>query len=78
MLNKRVDVIITSTPELETIMIGSAELIVILCVVLILFGGKKLPEFARNLGKGFYEFKKACQGVDQEVDPPKTEPHDQP
>lgn len=50
-------------------MIGSGELIVILCVVLILFGGKKLPEFARSLGKGIREFKKACQG-DEEIDPP--------
>lgn len=48
------------------LMIGSMELIVILCVVLILFGGKKLPEFAKNLGKGIYEFKKACQGISDE------------
>jgi sec-independent protein translocase protein TatA len=40
-------------------MFGSGELIVILCVALLLFGGKKLPEFARNLGKGIREFKKA-------------------
>jgi sec-independent protein translocase protein TatA len=44
------------------------ELIVILCVVLILFGGKKLPEFAKSLGKGIREFKKATQGIDEEVD----------
>lgn len=47
-------------------MIGSAELIVILCIVLILFGGKKLPEFAKNLGKGIREFKKACNGHEEE------------
>lgn len=47
-------------------MIGSMELIVILAVILILFGGKKLPEFAKNLGKGIYEFKKACQGMENE------------
>lgn len=47
-------------------MIGSGELIVILCVILVLFGGKKLPEFARNLGKGVREFKKACQGLDED------------
>lgn len=40
-------------------MIGYGELIVILCIVLILFGGKKLPEFAKSLGKGIREFKKA-------------------
>lgn len=48
-------------------MIGTGELIVILCVILILFGGKKLPEFARNLGKGVREFKRACQGLDDDV-----------
>lgn len=47
-------------------MIGSGELIVILCVLLVLFGGKKLPDFARNLGKGIREFKKACQGIEEE------------
>lgn len=54
-------------------MIGSGELIVILCVILVLFGGKKLPEFARSLGKGIREFKKACAGIDEEVEetPPK-------
>ena len=46
-------------------MIGSGELIVILCVVLVLFGGKRLPEFAKSLGKGIREFKRACQGLDE-------------
>lgn len=49
-------------------MIGSGELIVILCVILVLFGGKKLPEFAKSLGKGIREFKKACAGIDEEVE----------
>lgn len=45
-------------------MLGTGELILILCVALILFGGKKLPELARSLGIGIREFKKACQGED--------------
>jgi sec-independent protein translocase protein TatA len=49
-------------------MIGSGELIVILCVILLLFGGKKLPEFARNLGQGIREFKKACNGEPSETE----------
>ena len=53
-------------------MIGTGELIVILCIVLILFGGKKLPEIARSLGKGIQEFKKACQGIDEESIQEKT------
>lgn len=51
-------------------MIGSGELIVILGVVTLLFGGKKIPEFAKNLGKGVREFKKAVQG---EADPEETQ-----
>lgn len=47
-------------------MLGSGEILVILCVVLVLFGGKKLPEFAKNLGKGIREFKKACYGEETE------------
>lgn len=49
-------------------MIGTGELIVILCVVLVLFGGKKLPELARSIGLGIREFKKACHGIDEEKD----------
>ncbi len=49
-------------------MIGSAEIIVILCLILLLFGGKKLPEFARSLGKGIREFKQATQGEDEKND----------
>lgn len=47
-------------------MLGTGEIIVILCVTMILFGGKKLPEFAKHLGQGIREFKKACQGLDDE------------
>ncbi|MBA2368398.1 MAG: twin-arginine translocase TatA/TatE family subunit [Candidatus Protochlamydia sp.] len=46
-------------------LIGSGEILVILVVGLILFGGKKLPEFAQNLGKGIREFKKACYGEEE-------------
>ena len=62
-------------------MIGSGELIVILCVLLLLFGGKKLPEFAKNLGKGIKEFKKAFQGIDEEEatqDSPPVTLHEEP
>lgn len=46
-------------------MLGSGEILVILVVILILFGGKKLPEFAQSLGKGIREFKKACYGDEE-------------
>lgn len=54
-------------------MFGSGELLVILCIALLLFGGKRLPELARNLGKGMREFKKACQGIDEEKDSQKQD-----
>ena len=41
--------------------IGPFELIIILVVVLLLFGAKRLPELARGLGKSMSEFKKATQ-----------------
>lgn len=38
---------------------GGWELVVIVLIILLLFGGKKLPELAQGLGKGIKEFKKA-------------------
>ena len=49
-------------------MIGTGELLVIMGVVTLLFGGKKLPEFARNLGKGVREFKRAVAGEQEEIE----------
>ncbi|MCW5547393.1 MAG: twin-arginine translocase TatA/TatE family subunit [Opitutaceae bacterium] len=46
--------------------IGGPELMMILFVVLILFGGQKLPELAKGLGKSMREFKKAASGVEEE------------
>ncbi len=47
--------------------IGTEEMMLILFVVLLLFGGKKLPELARGLGKGIREFKDASDGVKREI-----------
>ncbi len=46
--------------------IGMPELIIILLVILLLFGAKKLPELARGLGKGIREFKDATKHVEDE------------
>lgn len=48
-------------------MLGGWEIVLILAVVLILFGAKKLPELAKGLGQGIKEFKKATNEVTQEV-----------
>ena len=42
--------------------IGSTELLIIALIILFLFGGKKIPEFFRGLGKSIDEFKKAMKG----------------
>ncbi|GAB4246140.1 MAG: twin-arginine translocase TatA/TatE family subunit [Saprospiraceae bacterium] len=46
---------------------GGGELIVILFVVLLLFGGKKIPELMRGLGKGIREFNNARNAVESEI-----------
>ncbi len=46
---------------------GGTELIVILFVVLLLFGGKKIPELMRGLGKGIREFNNAKATVEDEI-----------
>lgn len=48
-------------------MLGGWEIILILAVVLILFGAKKLPELAKGLGTGIKEFKKATREVTDEL-----------
>lgn len=48
-------------------MLGGWEIILILAVVLILFGAKKLPELAKGLGIGIKEFKKATREVQDEI-----------
>lgn len=45
---------------------GGWELLVIAIVVLLLFGGKKIPEFMKGLGKGVKNFKDGINGVDDE------------
>ena len=47
--------------------LGAGEIILILLVVLILFGAKKIPELARGLGKGMSEFKKGLKDVENEI-----------
>jgi sec-independent protein translocase protein TatA len=47
--------------------LGGWEMVLILAVVLVLFGAKKLPELAKGLGQGIKEFKKATRDVQDEL-----------
>ena len=48
--------------------IGGQELIIIALILLVLFGGKKIPELMRGLGKGVKEFKDGVNGLDVDLD----------
>ncbi len=41
---------------------GAFEILIIVAIILLLFGGKKIPELMRGLGQGMNEFKKASKG----------------
>jgi sec-independent protein translocase protein TatA len=47
--------------------IGPTEIILILVVVLLFFGGRKIPELMRGLGQGMKEFKDASKGEDKKT-----------
>jgi len=47
--------------------LGGTEVVLILAVVLILFGAKKIPELAKGMGQGIKEFKKATREVTDEI-----------
>ena len=48
--------------------LGPTELIIILVIILVLFGGERLPELARSLGKGVREFNKEKQKIQEQYD----------
>ncbi|NOZ75161.1 MAG: twin-arginine translocase TatA/TatE family subunit [FCB group bacterium] len=48
--------------------LGPGEIVLIMLVILLLFGAKRLPELARGLGQGIREFKGAVEGAKQEID----------
>lgn len=55
-------------PQLLFSMPSGGEWITILIVVIVLFGGKKIPELARGIGKGIREFNDAKEGVKSEIE----------
>ncbi len=60
---------------------GAPQLIIILAIILLLFGGKKLPELSRSLGESMRELRKGLNDKDhekkKETDKPKPEHHQQ-
>lgn len=67
-------------PSFLAFNLGWGEIVLILVVVLLLFGAKKLPELARGLGQGIKEFKKATKDVQDDLqramdeEPPRDPP----
>ncbi len=49
-------------------MLGTNEIVIILVIVLLLFGGRKIPELMRGLGKGVREFNDAKTNVKKEIE----------
>jgi sec-independent protein translocase protein TatA len=55
-------------PQILFSMPSGGEWITILLVVIVLFGGKKIPELARGIGKGIREFNDAKEGVKNDIE----------
>ena len=48
-------------------MLGTQEIVIIALVILLLFGGKKIPELMKGLGKGVKSFKEGVNGIEEEL-----------
>jgi sec-independent protein translocase protein TatA len=55
--------------------LGAPQLLIILAIVLLLFGSKKLPELARSLGDSAHELRKGLNGTTDEKKDDKNEKH---
>ena len=47
--------------------LGTGEIIIIAIVVLLLFGGKKIPELMKGIGKGVRNFKEGVKGIEDDI-----------
>jgi len=55
--------------------LGPTEIILIVLVVVLLFGGRKIPELMKGLGQGIHEFKKASRGETEPAEKSAIEPY---
>ena len=62
---------------IQPLFIGTTELVLIGGIALLLFGGKKLPEMMRGLGKGVKEFKEGMHEVTEPLEEAKEELHEE-
>ena len=58
--------------------LGLGEILVILIIALVFVGPKRLPELARGLGKGIFEFQKAMQSMKEELNKTETPKYSEP
>ncbi len=55
--------------------IGMMELLMILVIVLVIFGAKRVPEIGASIGRGIREFKRNISDVDRQIKEPEREAH---
>lgn len=53
--------------------IGAPEIIIIAFLILLVFGGKKIPELMKGIGKGVKSFKEGVRGIEDEIKSPQEE-----
>ena len=56
--------------------LGAGEIILIALIVLLLFGGKKIPELMKGLGKGIRSFKEGMNNIEKDIENPDPDPKD--
>lgn len=54
---------------------GGTEILLILGIIILFFGARKIPELARGIGQGITEFRKVSENVDNEHDEEQNNPH---
>jgi sec-independent protein translocase protein TatA len=59
-----------TTSILNFMNFGAGEIIIIALIILLLFGGKKIPELMKGLGKGVSNFKKGMNDIEEEIKKP--------